>query len=801
MDHVAADKLSMFRLSARRTGRSLVRLLAILPVAALYACSGGGGGGDGGSSSPATFTVGGTVQGLNGTLTLRNGGDPLDITHTGPTNFNFVFATRLVNGATYSVSVHAQPVGQSCAVTNGSGTLSGANVTNVQVICSNNVYAVRGTLTGLSGTITLRNNGGDDLVSSSNGVFGFATAVAHGSTYSVVVHSQPSGQTCTVASGAGTINAADVTDVAVSCVTNPPAAPTLNVSYGIKKFRFSWTAVANTTYYRLYERTNSGSGYVQVGGNINGTNFDYDVAVHRVNWPDIRFVVQACNSGGCTDSAAVDVLSGVLDTIGYVKANSRTYEDLFGSTVALSADGNTLAVGAPWEDSESAGVGGVLPANCNGDADPGAPSTSPCRNAGAVYVYAKSAGVWQFQSYIKASNTQSRDHFGTGLSLSADGNVLAVASTWEDGPDDGTVNQSGAVYIYARRGAVWDTNPVGYLRPTGPGANEFFGAPLVLSPNGTQVAVGVPGEGSASVGVGSDPIHNCDVTPRINCARNAGAVYVFTHNGTDWSGPPVYIKASDATIGGRFGYSLAYSGDGSLLAVGSITRASAVGQSGAVYVYATATWTPLQTLIAANAGVNDQFGSSVAMSNDGSIIAVGADKEDSADAAMPADNSSADAGAVYIFTGTSGVWSQQAYLKASNVGAGDNFGATIALSSDGNMLAVGAPSEGSSAEMGADGQNDNSAPKAGAVYVYTYANGAWTQVNYIKAPNTDADADNEEFGGTTRDQFGAALSLSADGSTLAVGARYEDGSNLGVGTVNPATGNDGAHNSGAVYLY
>ena len=168
----------------------------------------GGGGG-------TTFTVGGTVSGLSGTVVLQdNGGDDLSVSANG----SFTFATALASGAAYSVTVKTNPSGQSCSVASGSGTIASANVTNVAVSCTNSArYSVGGTVSGLSGTVVLQDNGGDDLSVSANGSFTFATALASGAAYSVTVKTNPSGQTCSVASGSGTIASANVTNVAVSC--------------------------------------------------------------------------------------------------------------------------------------------------------------------------------------------------------------------------------------------------------------------------------------------------------------------------------------------------------------------------------------------------------------------------------------------------------------------------------------------------------------------------------------------------------------------------------------------------------
>ena len=168
-----------------------------------------------------TFSIGGTVTGLDGTgLVLQNnGGDDLAITGNGP----FTFATELEDGSAYTVTVLTQPTGpnQTCTVTNGSGTLSGADVTDVQVTCVTDQFTIGGTVNGLNGTgLVLQNNGGDDLSITTDGPFAFATPLDDGSDYAVTVLNQPvtaRDQQCTVINGSGTLMGADETDVAVQC--------------------------------------------------------------------------------------------------------------------------------------------------------------------------------------------------------------------------------------------------------------------------------------------------------------------------------------------------------------------------------------------------------------------------------------------------------------------------------------------------------------------------------------------------------------------------------------------------------
>ena len=190
-----------------------------------------------------SYSVGGAVSGLSGTVVLQdNGGDNLSVTANG----SFTFATALASGAAYSVTVKTNPSGQSCTVSNGSGTVAAANVTNVAVSCATAAsYSVGGTVSGLSGTVVLQDNGGDNLSVTANGSFTFATALAGGAAYSVTVKTNPSGQSCTVSNGSGTVAAANVTNVAVSCAANSGTSASDNFSRADGGLGPNWTAISD----------------------------------------------------------------------------------------------------------------------------------------------------------------------------------------------------------------------------------------------------------------------------------------------------------------------------------------------------------------------------------------------------------------------------------------------------------------------------------------------------------------------------------------------------------------------------
>ena len=169
--------------------------------------------------TPNTYTIGGTTTGLEGTVVLRNnGGSDLMITSNG----SFAFPTPQGTGTAYAVTVQTQPGypprSQTCVVGNGSGSVASANVTSVTITCTTNTFTIGGSVTGLSGTLVLKDNGTDTLSVTASGMFTFATRIASGGTYSVAIGTQPMGQTCAItANPTGTVTSSNITNVAVAC--------------------------------------------------------------------------------------------------------------------------------------------------------------------------------------------------------------------------------------------------------------------------------------------------------------------------------------------------------------------------------------------------------------------------------------------------------------------------------------------------------------------------------------------------------------------------------------------------------
>jgi hypothetical protein len=355
------------------------------------------------------------------------------------------------------------------------------------------------------------------------------------------------------------------------------------------------------------------------------------------NWTQQAYI-KASNTGRASNGSEDDFGDG----------------DQFGYSLALSADGNTLAVGAISEDSRASGINNIAFQN-----DDSAVSS------GAVYVYTRSGNTWLQQAYVKGSNTDGGDLFGFNLGLSADGNTMAVAGYDEDGSSrqingipDNLRNGAGAIYVFTRAAGVWTQQT--YLKGSRSETADSLGYALAISGDGNTIAGGAADETCYTPGI-NPPGCTSDRAPN----NSVGATYVFVRNGTAWT-EEAFIKASNPGLTDWFGLRMALNGDGSTLAV------AAPNENGG------------------SKGIN------------------GNQNDDSAD----------DAGAVYLFTRSGATWTQQAYVKGSNTSAFDEFGNSVALNGDGTLLAVGAPREDSGAKGVNSNQNDTSAQEAGAVYLF-----------------------------------------------------------------------------------
>ena len=271
-----------------------------------------------------------------------------------------------------------------------------------------------------------------------------------------------------------------------------------------------------------------------------------------------------------------------------------------------------------------------------------------------------------------------------------------------------------------------DTNSCTYIKASTPGTSDTFGNLVKMSDDGNYLVVASPDEDSNTTGINGDETNNS--------AGSSGAVYVFVKSGTTWS-QQAYIKAS-------------------------------------------------------NTNSNDYFGISVSITSDGSRIAVGAYGESSNATGINGDetnNSASFSGAVYVFSRSGTVWSQEAYIKASNTDSFDYFGNSVSINSDGTRLVSTAYTERSNA-TGVNGDETNNAfSAAGAAYVFTRTGTTWSQEAYLKASNTESG-----------DYFGIHASISGDGTRIVVGAHNEDSNATGV---NGNQADNSSIRSGAAYIF
>jgi hypothetical protein len=438
----------------------------------------------------------------------------------------------------------------------------------------------------------------------------------------------------------------------------------------------------------------------------------------------------------------------------------------FGAALALSAD--TVAIGAFGDPVNQSTITNAA------TADTATNGASP--NSGAVFVYRKSGNNWVQEAYVKASNSDANDQLGRSVSLSGD--TMSVGADFEDSNETtittGAVNtnnddalSSGAVYVFGRTGTTWSSEA--YIKATNAEANDYFGTSVALQ--GNLLAVGAIGEDSSETQITNLPPASSD-----NSAELSGAVFVYRKSSGQWN-QEAYIKAANASSSSQFGYSVALSSD--TLAVGAhqedsghntITNGpvppstSLQGNSGAVYLYRKTTtgWAQEAYIKAVNVGANDEFGSSVALS--GELLAVGAPREDSQQTSISnnltadSSNTKSDSGALYLYRRSGTQWEQEAFIKAANSDATDQFGSSVALS--GSTLAVGAPNEASEQATltnGSTASDNNATPARGAVYVYRRLGSSWSQEAYVKASSSNCG-----------EKFGTSVSLSGD--TLAGGA-------------------------------
>lgn len=325
-------------------------------------------------------------------------------------------------------------------------------------------------------------------------------------------------------------------------------------------------------------------------------------------------------------TAKLFAADGQAEPISLLPGDFRS--DSFGLTVAISADGNTVIAGAP---------------NHN--------HTGKVSNAGAVYVFERTNGVWNQTAELLSPIPNSQDHFGDaptfgGIGISGD--MIAVAN------EGNGFSLPGSVDIFTRTNGTWALT----TKLSVPDDPFFF--PSSLAFDGNTIAVG----------------SNLSDAPT---AFEAGVVYVFQFSEGQWSAP-VTLAAGDASSFSQFGSSVSVKGNS--VAVGALTAPGVTEASGTAYVFTNdeGVWSQRAEVMASDGQDFDNFGSFIAI--EGQTVLVGASSH------TPPATGAFNAGATYVFRLSDGWWQQVAELAASDGISNGEYGIGVALQD--NTLLVGA---------------------------------------------------------------------------------------------------------------
>lgn len=360
--------------------------------------------------------------------------------------------------------------------------------------------------------------------------------------------------------------------------------------------------------------------------------------------------------------------------------------------------------------------------------------------------------------------------FGKAVSVSSDGNTLAVGAMTEwaaerDDVEGRAPGGQGVVYLFQKSGSQWTQQA--RISASDKQPRDLFGWAVALSGDGSTLAVGAMAEGTNTTGAEG----RSGMTPG---SPGSGIAYIFVRDGAGWK-EQHRILPSIATNDANFGHAVSLSDDGNTLLVGAPGgRGTATGATcGVAFVFerSQGAWTETKKLLPDHGDDGDSFGVAVAVSGNGTTVAVGAPWESSGARQIGGDqrdNTATGAGAVYVWRKGGTAWGgAYTYIKAPNADAGDRFGCSVALNQAGSMLATGALGEAGSVPGVQDVISDkigNEALGAGAVYLFEWKNNVWKQTFYVKASSTSPGA-----------MFGGQLALNAAGTRLAVSGLVDFG--------------------------
>jgi hypothetical protein len=403
---------------------------------------------------------------------------------------------------------------------------------------------------------------------------------------------------------------------------------------------------------------------------------------------------------------------------------SVTGDDYFSEGIGLNIDATTAAIGA-------AGYPGC---------DQAVSSACPLRGSGAIFVFHRSSPsstTWieSAASPLTVPDGPPTSWMGHAVAMSGDGSLIVAGAP-------GTNANSGAAYAFASSNGFASAPVVTMLAPASPlASNALFGSAVAVSGSSTtgyDVIVGAPGP-----------------QPAPPASSYNGIAYVFTGSGTSFSPAALLTDAANpAPSGGDgVGSAVALSANGKEALVGAPsvgTDAAGLNDAGAAYVFTTTSnWQQATQVAELTAGGQvSNTGESVALSDDGTVAVLGAPAPDGTAA-----ENDASPGAAYIFSSSTGTWGRVATLMPKDGVDGDQFGQKVAISGNGRVVLVGAPTK-TVASQGDEG----------VVYFYGTSTGHWSN-----APAAVAEYNNASTG-QSGNNFGFTVRLNDSGSTALVGA-------------------------------
>lgn len=414
----------------------------------------------------------------------------------------------------------------------------------------------------------------------------------------------------------------------------------------------------------------------------------------------------------------ISVMALVNEIAAVNAASDAVADDMFGTSVALSRDGNSALVAAEWI---------FLP-----------PLTA--HPPGKVYVFTKSGGVWSRSAVLQSPDGADNDQFGESLAISEDGTTVLAGSIWAD---VGATSDAGKVYVFTKSGGTWSQTAT--LTASDPSSTGYFGSSIALS-------------GDTAL-IGSD---------------GADKSYVFKRSGTSWSEQQI-LTSSDGASGDNFGNSLAVSYDGNTAIIGAddASFGSFLHFPGKAYIFTKSggTWSEAAILSASDADDMAKFGTSVALSDDGSTAVIGA--------IWATKGSTEYVGKAYIFTKSGSTWSETVILNAPESANYQYFGGSVALYGD-------------TAVIGNVGKNSYT---AGRAFVYQKDGDSWYGTHVLN----ESDAAGDRYFGNSVALFGKTALIGAynatAGTTAGAGQAYFFTITAlapVVAGINPATGTNSA---------